>query len=78
MLVVSELVIYPVKGCKGIRLQRCALTDAGLQWDRTWMVVTAAGKFVTQARARRRRERRGEALTRGRAGNSGRRASWRW
>jgi hypothetical protein len=39
-----------VKGCRGVRVQRCAVTDAGLQWDRQWMVVSATGAFITQAR----------------------------
>ncbi len=48
---IAELVVYPVKGCKGVAMQRCAFTAAGLQWDRSWMVVNANGKFVTQVRS---------------------------
>jgi uncharacterized protein YcbX len=48
---IAALVVYPVKGCRGVAMQRCAFTAAGLQWDRSWMVVNASGKFVTQVRS---------------------------
>lgn len=45
---ISELHVYPVKGCAGIPLQRAVLDTFGIEHDRRWMVVTAAGEFVTQ------------------------------
>ena len=45
---VSQLIVYPVKSCAGVQLKQALLTDTGLQWDRTWMVVDAKGNFLTQ------------------------------
>lgn len=45
---VARLFIYPVKSCAGIELQEALLLETGLEWDRRWMVVDAAGEFVTQ------------------------------
>lgn len=45
---VTELWTYPVKSCRGIRLDRAAVTARGLAWDRHWMVVDGAGRFLTQ------------------------------
>jgi uncharacterized protein YcbX len=47
-IVVGGLFIYPVKSCRGTALERALLTNAGLQHDREWMVVSAAGRFLTQ------------------------------
>lgn len=44
----TELYIYPVKSCRGIALSTARLNDWGLEFDRNWMVVDAAGKGVTQ------------------------------
>lgn len=45
---VSSLHIYPVKSCRGISLPITELTPRGLARDREWMVVDAAGRFLTQ------------------------------
>ena len=47
-LQIEQLWIYPVKSCAGIRLAQAELQQAGLQWDRAWMVVDARGEFVSQ------------------------------
>lgn len=44
----SALYIYPVKGLKGIELSEARCTDRGLLHDRRWMVVDAAGIFLSQ------------------------------
>ncbi len=44
----SEINIYPVKSLGGISLQSAEVTDRGLQYDRRWMLVDEAGKFLTQ------------------------------
>jgi uncharacterized protein YcbX len=44
----SALHIYPVKGLKGIDLSASQCTDRGLEHDRRWMVVDAAGEFLSQ------------------------------
>lgn len=45
---IEQLWIYPVKSCAGVRLSSVELLDTGLEWDRAWMVVDAAGEFVSQ------------------------------
>jgi hypothetical protein len=45
---VSELHVYPVKSLGGISLPACEVTRRGLRWDRHWMVVDEAGRFLTQ------------------------------
>jgi hypothetical protein len=60
---ISQLVVHPVKGCRGVQLQRCGITGAGLQLDRQWMVVNSAGRFCTQARACGLAQRTRHALT---------------
>ncbi len=47
-LQIEQLWIYPVKSCAGIRLPQAGLEQAGLAWDRAWMVVDAEGVFVSQ------------------------------
>lgn len=47
-LKITGLFIYPVKSMRGIALQQAQLTDKGLAHDRSWMVVRANGRFVTQ------------------------------
>ena len=45
---IARLIVYPVKSCAGVDLPEVLLTETGLEFDRTWMVVDAAGVFVTQ------------------------------
>ena len=45
---IAGLFIYPVKSCAGVQLPEVLLTETGLEFDRAWMVVDAAGEFVTQ------------------------------
>ena len=45
---VTELWTYPVKSCRGTALEHAAVRARGLPWDRHWMVVDAAGRFLTQ------------------------------
>lgn len=45
---IASLHVYPVKSCRGIDLQRSRVTATGLEWDRRWMIVDGAGRFVTQ------------------------------
>lgn len=45
---VSELWIYPVKGCRGSSLPEVRLERTGFAGDREWMIVDADGQFVSQ------------------------------
>lgn len=52
MAVLSALTLYPIKSCAGIALREATLTEAGLMtgyiYDREWMVVDPAGRFLSQ------------------------------
>jgi len=48
MLTLAGLFVYPIKSCRGTSLARAELTWAGVLHDREWMVVTPAGRFLTQ------------------------------
>jgi hypothetical protein len=45
---VAALHYYPLKSARGIELERALLTLAGFEDDRRWMLVTVAGRFITQ------------------------------
>lgn len=49
---VSALHLYPIKGCRGIALDRATLADSGLELDgigdREWVIVDADGEFLSQ------------------------------
>ena len=45
---IEALHCYPVKSGAGIELEHGVLTPAGLEDDRRWMLVTGAGRFITQ------------------------------
>ena len=48
MVTLAGLYVYPVKSCRGTPLAQGTLTRSGLLHDREWMVVTPAGRFLTQ------------------------------
>ncbi len=45
---IQSLFVYPIKSCAGVAVNEAILTETGLEFDRAWMVVDAAGEFVTQ------------------------------
>ena len=45
---VQSLHVHPVKSCAGIDLREALLIETGFEFDRTWMLVDAAGDFVSQ------------------------------
>jgi len=45
---ISQLWIYPIKSCKGIRVNKAEVTPRGFALDRIFMVVDSNGKFVSQ------------------------------
>lgn len=45
---ISELAIYPLKSAGRVRVNEMALSTLGPVWDRRWMLVDAAGHFVSQ------------------------------
>ncbi|MGJ7915979.1 MOSC domain-containing protein [Massilia sp. LXY-6] len=52
MPTLSQLLLYPIKSCAGIAVQKATLLESGLAahgvHDREWMLVTEAGQFLTQ------------------------------
>ncbi len=47
-LILSDIIIYPLKSAAGIHLRSARITERGFLFDRHWMVVDEAGMFVTQ------------------------------
>ena len=45
---IGRILVYPVKSCAGVELAEAVLTPAGIDLDRSWMVVDAQGDFVSQ------------------------------
>lgn len=45
---VTGLYVYPVKSARGIARARVTLVPTGFEWDRQWMIVNAAGVFLSQ------------------------------
>lgn len=48
MAVVTDLFVYPVKSCRGVRVDSADLWETGLYLDRLWMLVDAQGRFLSQ------------------------------
>ena len=45
---VSALYVYPVKACRGIRVDSARVAARGFEHDRRYMIVDVNGRFVTQ------------------------------
>ncbi|HWI11970.1 MAG TPA: MOSC N-terminal beta barrel domain-containing protein [Burkholderiaceae bacterium] len=45
---IASLHVYPIKSCGGVDLDEALLIETGLEFDRAWMLVDPAGRFVTQ------------------------------
>lgn len=48
MIALSQLIIYPIKSCRGHQTGVSTVERAGLEDDRRMMVVTPGGDFLTQ------------------------------
>ncbi|MBP6827655.1 MAG: MOSC domain-containing protein [Saprospiraceae bacterium] len=48
MYTLTEINVYPVKSLGGIALTEAKTERRGLQYDRRWMLVNDAGRFMTQ------------------------------
>ncbi len=46
--VLTRLFFYPVKSARGIEARSAAVTAAGLEHDRRWMIVDRENRFLTQ------------------------------
>ncbi len=47
-IVVSEITIYPIKSCKGIKVSYAKVSKRGFEYDRWFMLVNEDGKFMSQ------------------------------
>lgn len=47
-MILDAIAIYPVKGLRGIPVREAVVEPWGLKGDRRWMVVDAAGRYLTQ------------------------------
>ena len=45
---IHSLHVYPIKSCQGIDLDLARLTATGIAYDRHWMLVDDAGRFLSQ------------------------------
>jgi uncharacterized protein YcbX len=45
---IDALHVHPIKSCAVVTLDEVLLIETGFEFDRAWMVVSAAGRFVTQ------------------------------
>lgn len=48
---VTELFVYPVKSCKGIKLTEARCLKEGMEFDRNWIILNEKGQFVCQRKA---------------------------
>lgn len=44
----AGLHVYPLKSAGGIAVDQVAVDPVGLEWDRRWMLVDEAGRFMSQ------------------------------
>jgi len=45
---VSQLVIYPIKSCRGIEVDLATVGTTGFEFDRRWMLIGEDGRFLSQ------------------------------
>jgi len=45
---VSQLVIYPIKSCRGVEVDLATVGTTGFELDRRWMVIGDDGRFLSQ------------------------------
>ena len=43
----SDILVYPVKSCRGLSMSHAWVEPEGLAWDRRWVVVEPDGRFIT-------------------------------
>ncbi len=47
-MLVKSIVIYPIKGCRGVEIDSCAVHERGFENDRRYMLVDKHNMFVSQ------------------------------
>jgi len=49
-LTIQSIIVYPVKGCKGVQNDSAVVEARGFRHDRRWMVTTSTYSFLSQRR----------------------------
>jgi uncharacterized protein YcbX len=47
-ITLSQLIVYPIKSCRGIEMHEAQVVETGFEFDRRWMLVSKHGKFLSQ------------------------------
>jgi uncharacterized protein YcbX len=45
---ITDLIVYPIKSCRGIALEEATIESSGIENDRRWMIVNDTGRYMTQ------------------------------
>jgi uncharacterized protein len=45
---IAGLYVHPIKSCGGIAVREALIVETGFEFDRVWMVVDDAGRFLSQ------------------------------
>ncbi|GES74158.1 MOSC domain-containing protein [Rhizophagus clarus] len=45
---ISTIYVYPVKSCRGIKVDSWKINDYGFKYDRFWMIVDDQNRYITQ------------------------------
>ncbi|MFU8802540.1 MAG: MOSC domain-containing protein [Bradymonadaceae bacterium] len=53
MIRVSQLFVYPIKGCAGVPVEMLEVDESGIRHDRRWMLVDESGQFISQRKVPR-------------------------
>jgi uncharacterized protein YcbX len=48
LIQVHQLVIYPIKSCRGVEVDSATVGTTGFEYDRRWMLVGDDGRFLSQ------------------------------
>jgi hypothetical protein len=48
LVIVTQIIVYPIKSCRGLALDQAVLTRRGLAGDRLWMVADDGGRLLSQ------------------------------
>ncbi|KAL8143176.1 hypothetical protein V2J09_016208 [Rumex salicifolius] len=46
--IVSAILVYPIKSCRGISVPQAPVSSTGFRWDRQWLIINPNGRMYTQ------------------------------
>jgi uncharacterized protein len=47
-LILSQIIVYPIKSLAGVQMQQWWVEERGFRHDRRWLIIDDANRFVTQ------------------------------